>query len=142
VGKIRRTYMANLRNIRFPKEAEFKPNAKIVGHPLIVTRSGEYKKTSKYRMWFGLHSSCLAPSWDLLNRWWSKRIAWSDFEKMFRTQLKADPKAQRFLEELVKLSKKVEEDIYLVCYCKGFPCHTYILLDILEEMGAEVVRDG
>jgi uncharacterized protein YeaO (DUF488 family) len=142
LGKIRRTHIANLRNIRFPTEAESKPNARIVGYPLIVTRSGEHKKTSRYRAWFGLHSSCLAPSWDLLNEWKSGKITWEEFEQKFRGQINKDLDAIRFLRKLLLLSKKVKEDIYLVCYCKGFPCHTYILLDILEKMGAEVVKDG
>jgi len=61
-------------------------------------------------------------------------FAWekSDYERRFRAQIAADPKAQARLKQLAERSRG--EDIFLICYeADDKPCHRKLLLQIAEE---------
>jgi uncharacterized protein YeaO (DUF488 family) len=96
----------------------------------------------------------LAPSRELLDDFngWRARyrpghghdtehdFAWekSDYEKRFRAQIRADPKAQARLRELAERSRT--KDVFLICYeSEGKPCHRKLLLRIAEEEFGAVV---
>ena len=78
--------------------------------------------------------SPLAPSWKLLNTWRAKprKISWQKYERAFRTEIYRNPVALKRLRELKELGHA--RDVYLICYEKRFPCHRFILMDIINEL--------
>jgi uncharacterized protein YeaO (DUF488 family) len=76
--------------------------------------------------------SVLGPSLELLHDYKEGRITWLVFEARFRKELENNPKAQAELKRLKELSRT--KDVYLICYEKTYPCHRFILLDLLKEM--------
>ena len=98
----------------------------------------------------------LAPSKELLdafNAWRAKfkpgegyetehDFAWakSDYEKRFRSEIQADPKALARLQAVAEQSRA--KDIFLICYeSYEKPCHRKLLLQIAEEQFAALVDD-
>ena len=76
--------------------------------------------------------SVLSPSMGLLHDYKEGRITWEEFELRFRKEIASNPKAIAELKRVKELSRK--KDVYLICYEKTFPCHRFILLDLLKEM--------
>jgi len=66
--------------------------------------------------------------------------AWekSDYERRFRAQIRANPRAMARLKELAEHA--TTRDIFLICYeGEDKPCHRHLLLQIAhEEFGAPV----
>jgi uncharacterized protein YeaO (DUF488 family) len=60
------------------------------------------------------------------------RISWQEFEVRFRKEILSNPDAVAELHRLKELSK--EKVVYLICYEKTFPCHRFILLDLINEL--------
>ncbi len=76
--------------------------------------------------------SVLSASKGLFNDYKEGRIDWKEFEKRFRTEMLSNPKAVAELKRLKELSE--EKDVYLICYEKTYPCHRYILIDLIHEL--------
>lgn len=76
--------------------------------------------------------SILSPSTELFYTYKERRITWKEFEKRFRLEIRRNPKAVKELERLKELSH--EKDVYLICYEKTYPCHRFILLDLMNEL--------
>jgi len=76
--------------------------------------------------------SILAPSEGLLRDWKEGRIDWIEFEKRFLDELRSNPVAVKRLLEIATLSK--ERNVRLICYEKEFPCHRFILIDIVRAL--------
>lgn len=75
--------------------------------------------------------SILSPSKELLEDYKKKRIDWSEYEKRFRKEILSNPKAMNELNILKTISKF--KDVYLICYEKKYPCHRFILIDMIKE---------
>ncbi|MCW4041336.1 MAG: DUF488 domain-containing protein [Candidatus Bathyarchaeota archaeon] len=103
---IRESYLANMR--RLP------PNAL----KIVVTA------TSK---------SPLAPSWSLIKSWNARPrlLSWQKYQKRYRREISENPEALKLLQKIKTISQ--HRDVYLICYEKQFPCHRFILLDMIQE---------
>ncbi|GAH81305.1 unnamed protein product, partial [marine sediment metagenome] len=77
--------------------------------------------------------SILSPSKELLDDYKNERIDWDGYEKRFRKEILNNPKAMSELSILKTISKF--KDVYLICYEKNYPCHRFILMDIIKELG-------
>jgi hypothetical protein len=89
------------------------------------------------------HLTELAPSPTLLAEFKKledtigKQKAWSDakYEERFRRQILDDSKALETLKKLWLESK--EQDVFIICWEKDYPCHRFILLEIANEKQRE-----
>lgn len=76
--------------------------------------------------------SVLSASKELFDDYKDGRINWKEFEERFRKEMLRNPKAVAELKRLRELSK--EKDVYLICYEKDYPCHRFILIDLIKEL--------
>lgn len=76
--------------------------------------------------------SVLSPSKELFYDYKEGRINWREFENRFRKEIISSPKAIAELKRLKELSQ--EKDVYLICYEKNYPCHRFILIDLIKEL--------
>jgi uncharacterized protein YeaO (DUF488 family) len=76
--------------------------------------------------------SVLSASKELLSDYKQGRIAWQEFEGRFRKEIISNPKAVAELKRLKALSQ--DKDVYLICYEKNYPCHRFILIDLINEI--------
>ena len=76
--------------------------------------------------------SVLSPSKELFYDYKEGRINWEEFETRFKKEILNNPKAIGELKRLKELSQ--EKDVYLICYEKKYPCHRFILLNLIKEL--------
>ncbi len=76
--------------------------------------------------------SVLSPSLALFRESKEGRITWQVFEERFRKEMTSNPKAIAELKRLKQLSE--QKDVYLICYEKTYPCHRFILLDLMKDL--------
>lgn len=76
--------------------------------------------------------SILSPSKELLHAYKVGVIDWLEYEKRFRSEILNNPKAISELKHLKTISRF--KDVYLICYEKKYPCHRFILIDIIETL--------
>jgi len=102
---IRESYLANMR--RLPPDAM----------KIVVTAASK---------------SPLAPSWSLVKAWHAKPrlLSWQEYQKRYRMEIRKNPAALKLLHKIKTISQ--HKDVYLICYEKHFPCHRFILLDIVQ----------
>ena len=64
----------------------------------------------------------------------ARKKAWkqTDFEKRYREEIESKPEVISRLKEIKELSGK--KDVFLYCYCGSYPCHRFILMDIINKM--------
>ena len=74
--------------------------------------------------------SVLSASKELLYDYKKGRITWQEFEVRFRKEILSNPAAIAELKRLKELSSK--KDVYLICYEKNYPCHRFILIDLIN----------
>lgn len=103
---IRETYLAILKRMREEHpEAEF----------IVVTATAKH---------------ILAPPWGLVKR--VKKIPWDEYERLYIKWIQSKPGALQELRRIKWLSKM--KDVYLVCYEKEFPCHRFILMQMIKDV--------
>ena len=76
----------------------------------------------------------LSPSQLLLKEYKEGRLSWDQFRSRFLSGL--TDQSWSTLDSLAKRSFK--ENICLICYERDFPCHRFILLELLMDLGAKV----
>lgn len=76
--------------------------------------------------------SILSASLDLFHDYKRGRINWEEFDVRFRKEILNNPKAIAEMKRLKELSK--DKDVYLMCYEKNYPCHRFILLDLIKDL--------
>jgi len=76
--------------------------------------------------------SILAPSWGLLEAYKAGRFTWGVYERIFRLQMTKSPEAMAEMRRIKELAKI--KDVRLICYEKEYPCHRFILIEIINEM--------
>jgi uncharacterized protein YeaO (DUF488 family) len=74
----------------------------------------------------------LAPSRKLLEDWNEDRIKWKEYVERYFQQLYDDQRARNLLEEVISLS--MEKDVWLVGLEKDYPCHRFLLKQIVEKV--------
>lgn len=89
----------------------------------------------------------LAPSKQLLKDYkeleekFGREIAWerSNYEKRFKEEILSNSKAVGLLEKFAE-EVYLGSEIRLICYEKDYPCHRFILKDLIDERVKE--REG
>ena len=76
--------------------------------------------------------SVLSASKELITDYKGGRINWQVFEVRFRKEILSNPKAVTELNRLKELSQT--KDVYLICYEKNYPCHRFILIDLINNL--------
>ena len=76
--------------------------------------------------------SPLAPSHLLLEDWDNDRMRWKEYVEKYFLQLYHDQTAGSLLEEIISIS--MERDVWLVGLEKEYPCHRFLLMQILEKV--------
>ena len=76
--------------------------------------------------------SVLSASKELFSDYKTKQITWQQFEKRFRKEILKNPRAVAELKRLKELAQT--KDVHLICYEKNYPCHRFILMDLIEEL--------
>ena len=76
----------------------------------------------------------LSPSEALLREYKSGKLSWDRFRSRFLRELTEE--SWRTLQSLAERGFK--EDVCLICYERDFPCHRFILLELLMDLGANV----
>lgn len=75
--------------------------------------------------------SVLAPSRELLNDYRDGLIDWQGYEGRFRKEMES-PEAIKEMRRIKELTKT--RDVRLICYEKNYPCHRFILMDLINSM--------
>jgi uncharacterized protein YeaO (DUF488 family) len=65
---------------------------------------------------------------DARNRAWQQ----IDFEKRYRKEIESKPDVIDKLKKIKELAKK--KDVFLYCYCGKYPCHRFILIDMIRHL--------
>jgi uncharacterized protein YeaO (DUF488 family) len=99
-------------------------------------------KESDISMWNTLHHdaikvrvarpSVLSASKELLNNYKKRRITWQEFEARFGKEIRINPKTMVELKRIKGLTQ--EKEVYLICYEKNYPCHRFILIDLINKL--------
>lgn len=76
--------------------------------------------------------SPLAPSLMLLEDWNNDRIRWKEYVERYFLQLYHDQGARGLLDEIISLS--MERDVWLIGLEKTYPCHRFLLKQIIEKV--------
>ena len=80
----------------------------------------------------GKRTTPFAPSRKLLEDWNEDRITWKEYVERYFQQLYHDQEAMNLLEEVIFLS--MERDVWLVGLEKDYPCHRFLLKQIVEKV--------
>jgi len=78
------------------------------------------------------HISSLAPSRELLNDWNQDRIPWKEYVERYYQELKAKEEVNALIGEIADLAAKA--DVWLVCMEKEYPCHRFLVKQVIERM--------
>ena len=77
----------------------------------------------------------LSPSESLLRDYKSGKLTWDQLWSQYISEL-----TDKSWDTLLALAKRSEsENVCLICYEKDFPCHRFILLGLLMDLGARVM---
>lgn len=74
----------------------------------------------------------LAPSRGLLEDWNEDRIKWKEYVERYFQQLASDPRARSHLDEIISLA--TERDVWLVGLEEDYPCHRFLVKQIIEKV--------
>ena len=79
-----------------------------------------------------------APSWKMVMGSKKGKIAWAEYQKMYREMMQVSYRQHRDIWTSV-LSR---DEITLVCFCKAdSACHRYLLADYFAKLGAEYMGE-
>lgn len=76
--------------------------------------------------------SPLAPSRVLLEDWNNDRMRWKEYVERYFLQLYHDQRAGSLLDEIISIS--MERDVWLVGLEKEYPCHRFLLMQIIQKI--------
>jgi uncharacterized protein YeaO (DUF488 family) len=76
--------------------------------------------------------SPLAPSRMLLEDWNNDRMRWKEYVERYFLQLYHDQRAGSLLDEIISIS--MERDVWLLGLEKEYPCHRFLLMQIIEKV--------
>jgi uncharacterized protein YeaO (DUF488 family) len=83
--------------------------------------------------------SMLSPSKDLLKDYKEGLIDWGSYQVRFTKQIRENPMAMIALRHYAVISKT--QDIRLICYEKNPPCHRFILMDMINSIKSQQLRN-
>lgn len=76
--------------------------------------------------------SPLAPSRVLLEDWNNDRMRWKEYVERYFLQLYHDQRAGSLLDKIISIS--MERDVWLVGLEKEYPCHRFLLMQIIQKI--------
>lgn len=82
--------------------------------------------------------SVLAPSQSLLNTYKNGQIEWKEYERQFKIEMEK-PECQMMIGLIVGFLYWT--NVRLICYEKKYPCHRFILIDMIKEMKERLYND-
>lgn len=82
--------------------------------------------------------SVLAPSAKLLDLYKNGQIDWKEYERQFRIEM-SDSTPQTMLRVIVGFLNW--SNVRLICYEKKYPCHRFILIDMIKEVKEQLEHD-
>jgi uncharacterized protein YeaO (DUF488 family) len=64
----------------------------------------------------------------------ARKQAWqqTNFEDRYRKEIESKPDVINKLKEIKELAEK--KDVFLYCYCGKYPCHRFILMDMIKHL--------
>ena len=68
----------------------------------------------------------------LLEDWNNDRMRWKEYVERYFLQLYHDQRAGSLLDEIISIS--MERDVWLVGFEKEYPCHRFLLMQIIEKV--------
>lgn len=76
--------------------------------------------------------SLLSPSWDLLKDYKNGKVDWNGYVERFKKEMDNELCIiqMRQIKEMAKI-----KDVYLICYEKRYPCHRFLLIDMINKLG-------
>lgn len=105
---LKESYLANMKNL--PEDAV----------KILVTRTTGH---------------VLSPSWRLLSDYKHGKISWDEYTKRFRQEMNND-ECIAAMRKIKWMSK--EKDIFLLCYEKSYPCHRFLLIDMINKLDENI----
>ncbi len=104
---LKESYLANMKNL--PKDSV----------KIVVTRSAGHM---------------LSPSKTLLFGYKKGKIDWAEYVNTFYREMD-NPACVAIMREIKKIAET--RDLYLICYEKEYPCHRFLLLDMIKKLDDE-----
>ena len=101
---LKESYLANMKKL--PRDAV----------KIVVTRSAGHM---------------LSPSKTLLHGYKSGKVSWDEYVRTFTREMD-NPACVAIMGEIKKMAEK--RDVYLICYEKEYPCHRFLLLDMISKL--------
>jgi hypothetical protein len=80
----------------------------------------------------GFTESPFVPSQDLLSDWNQDRIVWKDYVERYYQELKDNREVARLIQEIADLAAR--EDVWLVSMEREYPCHRFLVKQIIERI--------
>lgn len=75
--------------------------------------------------------SLLSPSWDLLNDYKDGKINWDGYVERFKKEMDNELCITQMMQ--IKEMAKIK-DVYLICYENRYPCHRFLLIDMINKL--------
>lgn len=76
--------------------------------------------------------SPLAPSQELLDDWNQGRIVWKAYVERYYQELKENNEASSLIEGIAELA--AGKDVWLVCKEREYPCHRFLVKQVIERI--------
>jgi len=108
---LKESYLANMKNL--PENAV----------KIVVTRTAGH---------------VLSPSWGLLNDYRHGKINWEKYVERFEQEMNNDVCIAAMRK--IKWEAK-SKDTYLICYEKSYPCHRFLLIDMINKLDENNKKD-
>lgn len=80
----------------------------------------------------------LSPSRALLWSYKNGKVDWNGYVKTFYREME-NPACVAVMREIKKLAR--EKDVFLICYEKEYPCHRFLLVDMINKLDDEKAKD-
>jgi len=74
--------------------------------------------------------SILSPSRELLKDYKDGKVDWNEYIDRFYKEMKK-PECVKEMKRIKELAKT--KDVYLMCYEKTYPCHRFLLIDMIKK---------
>ena len=76
--------------------------------------------------------SPLAPSQKLLDDWNQDRIVWKEYVERYFQELRENDAVHSLIQHIADLAAR--EDVWLVCMEKQYPCHRFLVKQVIERI--------
>lgn len=118
--------------LKIAKEAGIEVKV-VTGRLRVYTSTLKYQGPNKFNISIKSGDKAFAPTWDMVQKMRNGQMTQEEFkEKYYNLMRKSYKENHKRWQSLLE-----KEEVVLVCYCPvGVFCHRYILVEILEKLGA------